>query len=242
MDYFISVTWNCLSAKLNEDDLTKLQKYVFENINIFKNFSNYDNFVAEFPTIDIQVDKMNEYSIIKGYYDSFFNEVYDMVRNIYNLKDCIINYDTQVNRIELVDATFKTIFDLDDLDFIECSMNSGRYTSCNFISSEVVNGTIHDGEIKDTNIFNCKIENTKIDKESEIDNSYLYQSFIDGHVKGESVLRMCQIGSNAVIDDSVRIVTDMNNYFHTAATQKKGVPSEFDTKNMKIPQTKGKKW
>ena len=244
MDYFISLTYDCLNEKLNEEDLEKLQKYLFENINIFKNFSNYDNFIAEFPTIDIQIDKMSEYSVIKGYYDSFYDDIYNMVRNIYNLKDCIINYDSQLNRLELVDATFKTIFDLDDLDFIECSMNSGRYNSCSFISSEVINGTIHGGEIKDSNIFNCKVENSKIDKESEIDNSYLYQCVIDGNVKGDSVLRMCKIGPSAVIDDSVRIVTDVNNYFHTGpvTSDKKGSPGELDMKNMKIPQTKGKKW
>ena len=243
MDYFINTTWNCINEKLNKEDLDKLQKYLFENINIFKTFSNYDDFIAEFPTIDIQIDKMSEYGVVKGYYDSFYNEVYDMVRNIYNLKNCIINYDTQVNRIELVDATFKTIFDLNSLDFIECTMNSGRYNACNFISSELVNGTIHGGEIMDSNVFNSKIENAKIDKESEVGDSYLYQCFIDGNVKGSSVLRMCKIGPNALIEDSVRIVTDTNNYFHTAPSiaSKKGSPAG-DLKDMKIPDTKGKKW
>ena len=243
MDYFIAITWNCLDEKLNEEDLDKLQKYLFENINIFKTFVVYDDFIAEFPTIDIQVDKMSEYGIIKGYYDSFYDEIYDLVRNTYNLKNCIINYDTQVNRLEIVDATFKTIFDLDNLDFIECSMNSGRYNSCNIISSELVNGTIHGGEIIDSNIFNSKVENAKIDRESEISDCYLYQCLIDGSVKGDSVLRMCKIGPNAIIDDSVRIVTDVNNYFHTApVSTKKGGPAELSVKDMKIPFTKGKKW
>jgi len=244
MDYFIAVTWNCLNEKLNEEDLKKLQEYLVENINIFKTFSNYDDFISEFPTIDVQIDKMSEYGVIKGYYDTFYDEIYNMVRNIYNLKNCIINYDTEVNRLEVVDATFKTIFDLDNLDFIECSMNNGRYTSCNFISSELVSGTIHGGEIKDSNILNSKIENAKIDKDSEIVDSHFYQCFIDGSVKGESVLRMCKIGPNAIIDDSVRIVSDLNNYFNTEPViNKKGGPgSKFDLKDMKIPDTKGKKW
>jgi len=245
MDYFIAITWNCLDERLNEEDLEQLQKYLFDNINQFKTFTNYDDFLAEFPTIDIQVDKMSEYGIVKGYYDTFYNEVYDLVRNTHNLKNCIINYDTEVNRVELVDGTFKTIFDLYTLDFIQCTMNSGRYNSCNFISSELVNGTIHGGEIMDSNIFNSKIENAKIDKESEIADSYLYQCYIDGNVKGNSVLRMCKIGPSAVIEDSVRIVTDTNNYFNTTpkTTNKKGGPADgLDLKDMKIPDTKGKKW
>jgi hypothetical protein len=243
MDYFIALTWNCCDNPLDEVDLEKLQSYLFENINIFKTFSNYDDFIAEFPTIDIQVDKLSEYGIIKGYYDTFYDDIYELVRNTYNLKNCIINYDTEINHLEIVDATFKTIFDLDNLDFIECSMNSGRYNSCKFISSELTNGTIHGGEIMDTIIFNSKVENAKIDIESEISDSYLYQCLIDGKVKGTSVLRMCKIGPNASIDDSVRIVTDTNNYFHTIPTDtKNGGPSEGTVKDMKIPQTKGKKW
>lgn len=244
MDYFISVTYDCLNSDLNEEDLDKLQKYLFENINIFKTFTNYDDFVAEFPTIDIQIDKISEYGIIKGYYDKIYDKIHDLFRNVYELKDCIINLDTQTSRLELVQAVFKTIFDLDEIDFIECSMNSGRYNSCNIISSEVVNGAINGGEIIDSEIVNCKLENVKIDKDSSVSDSYLYNSLIDGRVSGNSILRMCKIGPNATIDDSVKIVTDVNNYFNTKPEEvtKKGAPSDFDVKNMKIPQTKGKKW
>jgi len=240
MDYFIMKTWDCINQPLNEEDKDKLQKYLFENINIFKTFSNYDDFISEFPTIDIQVDKIRDYGILKGYYDKMYNTVYEIVRNTYNLKNCIINYDSELNRIELVDATFKTIFDLNDIDFIECTINSGRYNICNFISSELVNGTIHGGDVIDSNIFNSKIENAKIDKESEISDCYLYMCNIDGNVKGSSVLRMCKIGPNAIIEDTVRIVTDVN-YFHEKPIDKNG-SSVQDLKDMKIPQTKGKKW
>jgi hypothetical protein len=63
---------------------------------------------------------------------------------------------------------------------------------------------------------------------------------IDGNVKGSSVLRMCKIGPNAIIEDTVRIVTDVN-YFHEKPIDKNGSPTQ-DLKDMKIPQTKGKKW
>jgi hypothetical protein len=242
MDYFIALTWNCLNVKLDDDDLKKLQEYIFENINIFKNFSNYDNFMAEFPTIDIQVDKLSEYGIVKAYYDTFYNEVYDLIRNVYNIKNCIINFDTQINRLEVVEATFKTIFDLDNLDFIECTMNSGRYNHCNIISSELINGTVHGGTFVDSDVFNSKIENASIDRDTEVVDSYLYGCMIEGTIKGTSILRLCKISPTAVIDDSVRIVTDNNNYFTTSYGDKKDASGKADLKNMKIPDTKGKKW
>lgn len=244
MDYFITLTWECLNEKLNEEDNLKLQDYLFENINIYKKFNNYENFIAEFPTIDIQVDKMNEFSIVKAYYDKIYDDIYDMIRNIYNLNNCIINYDTELNRIELVDTTFKTIFDLSDIDFIECSISSGRYTNCNFISSELVDGTIHVSDIIDSNIYNSKVENSTIDRETEIYNSYLYQCVINGSVKGDSVLRMCKIGPEAIIDDSVRIVTDVNNYFNTKQSEPQSKKDMFkqNLKDMEIPNMKGKKW
>ena len=66
---------------------------------------------------------------------------------------------------------------------------------------------------------------------------------IDGRVKGNSVIRMCKLGPNSIIDDSVKIATDTNNYFHTlpdSSETKNG--TEDGLKNMKIPFTKGKKW
>jgi len=237
MDYFISLTWDCISEPLNDEDIEKLKEYLFDNINTYKNFSSLENFVAQFPTIDLQVDKLSEYSLLKAYYEQIYEQIFDLIRNVYNLRDCIINMDTATNRLEVVEATFKTIFDVENYDFIESSVNSGRYTNCNFISSQILNGTIHGGEIIDSQILKSKVENAKIDNNSEVQDSYLYQCFIDGHIIGNSVLRMCKLGSNSVIDDSVRIVTDTNNYFNTKAQTDKGGAPE-----LKIPKTKGKKW
>lgn len=238
MDYFISKTWECLNQKLNDDDLKILQEYLFENINIFKTFTNYDDFIAEFPTVDIQVDRTNDYNILKGYYDTFYNEIYELIRNTQNFGDCIINYDTEINRLEVVRATFKTIFDLCNIDFIECTINSGRYNSCNIISSEIINGTIHSGDILDSTIIKSKIEYAKIDNESEILDCYLYDCYVDGNINGSSVLRLCKLGPNSIIGEDVRIITD-SNYFNT--------PYKFDSNNdgkkdINIPQIKGKKW
>ena len=60
-------------------------------INMFKSFSSYEDFISNFPTIDIQVDRMTEYSILKAYYDNFYDEIYDLVQNTYNLSNCIFN-------------------------------------------------------------------------------------------------------------------------------------------------------
>ena len=237
MDYFISLTWNCISEPLNEDDIEELREYLFKNINMFKSFSTYEDFISNFPTIDIQVDRMTEYSILKAYYDNFYDEIYDLVQNTYNLSNCILNFDTEQHRLELVEADFRTIFDVNRLDIIECTANSGRYNSCNIISSEVVNGNIKGGTIVDSNILNSKIEGSKIDSNTEVNDTYLFQCQIDGHITGDSVLRLCKLGPNAIIDDSVRIITDQSNYFNTTmSTSKKktGMPE--------IPKTKGKKW
>jgi hypothetical protein len=238
MDYFIALTWNSIDESLDEEDMEELREYLFENINMFKSFSSYEDFISNFPTIDIQVDRLTDYAILKAYYDNFYDEVYDLVQNTYNLSNCILNFDTQQNRLELVDADFRTIFDIDRLDIIDSTANSGRYNSCNLVSTEVVNGNIKGGSIVDCNILNSKIEGSKIDNNTEVNDSYLYQCHIDGHITGDSVLRFCKLGPNAIIDDSVRIVTDRSNYFNTTMSSS----TKKDTGVPEIPKTKGKKW
>lgn len=236
MDYFIALTWNSIDEILDDDDIDELKSYLFKNINIFKNFTNYDYFISEFPTIDIEVDRLSEYSVLNAYYSSFYEEIYDLIQNTYNLSNCLLNFDTQQNRLELVDADFRTIFDVSNLDIIESVANSGRYNHCNFISSEIVNGNIKGGSIIDSNVLNSKVEFCKIDSNTEIDNTYLYGCQIDGHITGDSVLRLCKIGPNAILDDSVRIISDQNNYFNTSQSsdiKKIGSPDLYNTKKLK---------
>ena len=230
MDYFILLTWNSLDKELEEDDREKLMQYLTDNIANFKKFAKYEDFIGEFPTVRLEVDREDSFAKIKSYYDKMYDKLFDLLSNTYNLRDAIINYDTDKIKLEVVDSFVKGIFDLKYLNFIECQVSEGTYFKCLFQQSDIKNSHIEDCKIESCEVFNCKLTNCNIDQESVLEKVYFYGGFLDGEMKS-GVFRGGVIGPNAIIGEGVKMVTDEDNYFGT--TLKGSVTKKEDT-------TKGK--
>lgn len=212
MDYFIELTHICISEPVNDNDMDELKDYLSDNINQFKNFIKLDNFVAEFPSIDLQVDQSSDLIILRTYYEQIYDELYDIITNIYNLNNCIINYNTENQRIEIVDATFKTIFDIKKIDIIDCNIDGGSFVNCNIINSEIKNAHLSNCTIIYTDVYKGKIESCKVQEGTILNDCYVYNCLLDGHMKG-GVFRSGKLGEYGEIDSDVKIVTSDNNYF-----------------------------
>jgi len=215
VDYFISLTWNCIDEKLDDDDIATLRSYLDENINNFKNFTKLENFIAEFPTIQLEVDKDDGFIVVKSHYSNIYSKIYDVVKNIYNLSNCILNWDTESKKLEVVDADFQTIFELGNISIIDSNANGGTYNNCIFINAEVKNAHLHNCAMISSDIYNCKMENTDVDQTCMLKNCYFYGGKMDGcFVSG--VFRSGKVGDFGRIEDAVKIVTDMDSYFNTS--------------------------
>ena len=212
MDYFILLTWNSLGKKLDDDDNDTIMEYLQKNINNFKAVERYRDFVGEYPSIKIEIDKDNEFTIVNSYYYKLYDKIFDILSNTYNLRDAIINYDTQTVKLEIVDATVKGIFDLRYLNFIECNIVDGTYYKCNFENCEVKNSHIENCTFKNCEIFNCKVTNSTIDSDTTMTDVYFYGGYMDGEMTS-GVFRGGIIGPTATIGDDVELVTKEESYF-----------------------------
>jgi hypothetical protein len=224
MDYFISLTWNSIDTKLDNDDVRKLRVFLDENINNYKNFNKLESFISEFPTIQLEIDKNDNFITVKSYYQQIYDEMYDIIKNIFNLSNCIINYDTDNKKLELVDADFKTIFDLNNINIIDSNANGGTYNDCVFISCEVRNAHLHGCKIVGTDVTNSKMENCNVDQTSMLKGCYFYGGELDGEMKG-GVWRSGHVGQFGTLDNDVKISSDADSYFNT-----KIEPEESDMK------------
>ena len=217
MDYFIQLTWDSID-ELDEEDMEELSDYLEENINQFKNFSKLDNFIAQFPSIMLQVDMGNEMSILKTYYEQMYDELYDIITNIYNLSNCIINYDTEEQKIEIIDATFKTIFDIKNIILIDCVIDGGSFSKCTIINSEIKNAHLNNCTLEMTDVYKSKIESCKVTHGSVLHDCYVFNTLLDGEMKG-GIFRSGKLGDYGLLDSDVKIVTGENNYFGGAQNQ-----------------------
>lgn len=214
LDYFILLTWNNIDKEIDDDDKEKILDYLNLNVSNFKKFLTYEDFISEYPSIKIEVDKDDNNIILKSYYDKMYNILYELLMNTYNLNDAIINYDTQTQKIEVVDTLVKGIFDLRYLNFIQCNIVDGTYYKSNFFDSDIKNSHLESCTIKNCEVFSCKITNCDIDKDTTLENVYFYGGVMDGEMLS-GVMRGGTLGPNAIIGDGVKLITDDDNYFGT---------------------------
>ena len=212
LERFIIVTHNCIDTPFNHQDEEKLENYLEENISMFKNLSSYDNFIVDFPTISIQKDQNNNYDIVSAYYSRIYNKLFNLVENTSELKECMINFVTSTQTMEVVDGKVKTTSTLKGYELVNCEIE-GILEDCLFLGCEVKNSQLVKSRLLHTDADNSKILNCKVDSSSLV-NCYFMDGYLNGDMCG-GVYRSGKLGPYATMDSEVKVVTDNENFFDT---------------------------
>jgi hypothetical protein len=213
MERFIINTYESIDTDFTSDDINILEEYLEQNITNYKNLSKYDNFIIDFPTIQLQIDQNNNYDIVSAYYNKIYDKLYVLIDSTNDLKECIINYVTTTQTIEIVDADVKTSATLKGYEIINCKVE-GIFEDCFFVGSEINNSQLTKSKLQHSDATNSKILNCRVEA-SQLDNCY----FMDGYLNGEmfgGIYRSGKLGPHASMDSEVKIVTDHDNFFDTS--------------------------
>ena len=212
LDRFIINTWDSIDTGFTPEDIDKLEDYLENNIKTFNNFSKYDNFIVDYPSIQLQIDQISNYDMVSSYYDKIFNKLYNLIDGTTDLKDCIINYVTNTQTIEIVDANIKASSTLRNYEFINCEIN-GIFESSSFLGCNVRNSQISKSTIEHTDLLNTKLLSCKVDG-SNLNNCFFMDGYLNSDMIG-GVFRSGQLGPFATLDSDVKIVSDHENFFKT---------------------------
>jgi len=226
LDKFIIDVWNSIDGKFNSNNVKDLETYLKMNISNFKNLSKYDNFIIDFPSISVQIDQNYTYDIVNSYYPKIFSKLFTLIDSMDSLKNCIINYVTTIQRIEIIDADIKLTQNLKDVDFINCRISDGIFENCEFVNSEINNcqilkSKINGSTIKKTKLLNCNVETSEV-KDCFFMNGYLNCDMFGG------VFRSGKLGPYANISSDTKVVRDSDNFFDTSFDD-----DSYDLKNDK---------
>lgn len=212
MDRFIINVYDSVDVGFDSEDINKLEEYLEENIKLFKNFSKYDNFIVEFPTIQIQVDQTSDYDLINAYYSRIYPKLYSVIDSSSDLKECMINYVTETQKIEIVDANIKATSTIKNFELINCNLE-GIFDSCTLVGCEVINSQLSKSSIIHCDVDNSKVLACRVDG-SSLKNCYFMEGFLNGDMMG-GVFRSGELGPYASMDADVKIVNDHENFFNT---------------------------
>jgi hypothetical protein len=213
MDRFIITTWESIDGVFDDGDIASLEDYLQSNISNFKNLSKYDNFLTEYPQIELQIDQQTTYELINAMYPKLYSKLFQFLDGAENLGECVINYFSQYQKLEVVDATFKSVFTISNIDFIRCNIDGGIFEKCDIVDCMVNNVEtkkckLISGEIKSSKVFNTDVDTT------DLKNCYFVGGVLNGVMDG-GVFRGGEIGPNGILNSNVKVVNDRENFFDT---------------------------
>jgi hypothetical protein len=212
LERFIIDVYDSINAGFDSEDMNRLEEYLEENIKLFKNFSKYDNFLVEFPSMVLQIDQRNDYDLVSAYYGKIYPKLYSIVDSTDGLTECLINYVTQTQTLEIVDATIKATSTLSNIDLINCNLE-GVFENCNLIGCDVINSQLAKSRVTHTDVDNSKVLSCKVDG-STLNNCYFMDGYLNGDMNG-GVFRSGELGPYASLDSEVKIVNETENFFDT---------------------------
>ena len=212
MERFIVDVHDSINAGFDPEDVNKLEEYLEDNIKLFKNFSKYDNFLIEFPSIALQIDQRSEYDLVNAYYGKIYPKLYSIIESSDGLSECLVNYVTDTQTLEIVDATLKATSTISNVDLINCNLE-GIFENCNLIGCDIINSQLSKSRLNHSDADNSKVLSCKVDG-STLNNCYFMDGFLNGDMHG-GVFRSGELGPYATLDSEVRIVNETENFFDT---------------------------
>lgn len=227
MDYFTILCWNSIGSALDKDETKMLRAYLDENIRKYKSLNKLDDFMAQFPTVDLQIDKRNDYEVISAYYALLYDDIYDLISHSKNLKNVIINYDTETKCIEIVNGEeIEFTGSVSSLDFINCTLEQGDFNNCNFFRSTAKNSIFVGSNIERSQIEESKLLSCKVNEDTQLINCYFTDGVMDGIMEG-GVFRSGKIGPNGSISEETKVLNDEQNFFNIKKSDINANKKEF---------------
>lgn len=212
MDKFTLDIYNAVDVTFNHTDSKKLEEYLEDNIQKYKIFSKFDNFLVEFPKIELQIDQNGAYEVVDAYYSRIYSKLYNLIESTDNIKDCIINYVTESQKLEIIDATVKTLRTIKGVEFINCTLLDGIYDNCLFYACEINDAQLtkcvmNNSDVNESKVLSCNVES------SELNECYFMNGLLNGNMNG-GIFRSGELGPFATISPETKIVTPGDNFFN----------------------------
>jgi hypothetical protein len=204
MDYFIIQTRKAIGVELTDEDNIKLMAYLEQNINWFKQYKTYDEFLSNIHGINVEVDRSNLYNDVKMSWDKFKNKLFEIVKSCDNIKNAIINYNSTTGRLEIVDAIINKIHYLKGIDFINCQISECAIYNCDIIDCRIENGHMYNCNIYETKLINIKLSNCNALEWSELNDCMFDGGVLDCKMTG-GVFRSGELRENADLESDVKM-------------------------------------
>lgn len=204
IDHFTISLYN--SAKSNDftkENYSELRKILNRYQHKIKAYHSIEKFKEYYPNVGLLVDLDSDDRRINTYWSIIRDKLFILL-NECDLKDGIINYDSNTSKLQIKGSDLTQSFKIENIDIIDCKVK-GILTNCDIFNCE-----IEESEVYTCNLFNntkaihSKIMDCYTNKTSTLINCYVdgNNSIMNGLMEG-GILRKGKITNLSRFDKDV---------------------------------------
>ena len=172
IDYFISLMKKSTNTIFTEKNKLDLLRIIQSKREVLNSYNSFTDFQLSFPGIKLYVDLIKTRSHVQIYYDQIKDKLFDIISNS-NIKDGIINYNTDYGSIELKDMKIDKVYELKNVDLINCEVR-GNLENCNLFECLVDSSSLSACKMyQETIVKSSKLNNCYVSSGSTIKHSYI---------------------------------------------------------------------
>lgn len=171
--FIISLYETLTNPNYTKEDEEELNKIIENHRHVIQSYKSYKKFKVSYPDIHVMVDLKTNESIIESYYVKFRDILFKLITES-NLKKGLINYDSDIGKIQVKDANIDPCFNINDVDLVDCTIR-GNITNCDLFNCRILNSSLNRSNIfGESTIFESKIEDSYVSRNVEVENSYIF--------------------------------------------------------------------
>jgi len=199
LERFIVQIWkSCSDFNFTEENRLELKKILNKNLPYRSILASHKNIKKYFPDIHIMVDLQEIDAIIEMQWGRIKNRIVDII-SLGGLTKGIINYDSDISRLQIKDGEFPVCYELKDVDLVDCIVDGNVFQS-DFHNCKVDKSTLEKCNLyQSTEISNSKIKSSYFHGSCTAKNCYIFGT--DGVFKGRMIGGIFREG---MIDDYAR--------------------------------------
>jgi hypothetical protein len=207
VNHFIVSLYDTLTnPTYTKEDKEKLEKILKQHEEVVKSYKSYSNFKKYFPDIKLLVDLRTADQLVEMFYPKIREKIFDLLTKA-DMKEGLINYDSDLGRIQIKDTELLKCFEIQGVDIVDSKVQ-GNIIECDLFNCDILNSSIMrcnvfgSSEIKD-----CKVEDCYVNKNVTCSNSYVFGKIgvFSGDMKG-GIFRQGRVTKFARFDDKAEII------------------------------------
>jgi hypothetical protein len=205
--YIVSIYDVLINPKYTKEDKDKLNKIVKKHETVIKSYKSYKDLNKNFPDIKILIDLRTAEQTVELFYPRLRDKIFDLLIKC-GMKEGLINYDSDIGKIQIKDTELLRCFELDGIDIFDSKL-SGNFSNCDIFNCEVGDSYIEKCNLFGSSIIkNSKLKNCYVNKNVVCSDSYVFgkMSVFSGEMEN-GVFKEGRITKFARFDDN----TEVNN-------------------------------